>query len=1132
MGNSSFIEKVTPEIEKIKNLIVKEDYKSSYYIYSQILKDIKINNYNEKDVKYLLSNIDDYKKRLKFETIIGNLKNKHKLLFLFQLIYEQYLIDSIDKIESNKKNNNKVIDKEENLEVEKEEIFEKIKKMIKLKEYITHFYSKSILYEKMAEKYYDLGVIKYSIFKKKNGESSEELQEIITSTFSECIANYKESLNYQELIDFYDDVLKRVTAHQQILFAYEKINLNEYMEAKNIFEKINYNNEDINTQKKNGIDLCYKYLAEKEEQNKNYEKALDYFKIIKNKMKIYEMNLLINEAKITQCITEKQYDNIFEYFSKIFTSYNETKEILELKYSQIYSFFIEVIVKLSLIYYKNNELKKYIDDLEKYNTNQEETKLIITELIQELKNIEQSNSKDFYEKLKIEILNPKNSEIKERLYLSFLLIKYFKENSFEIIEILLNNNSINLSYLSNEAFGNLKQLLKEIKIDYLDELFLISKLFYKIIVLRGLLFNNLDCLNIIGNKVKEIYEIPNLTEINKLNDSIEYLIFSFQEILINIKKIKSYISPKNLLLSLILKNNKFINCISRGLLFLSQKNMIFEKEVLNILKNYLIKNENDNLLQCLIMQYKFQPNILSDNISDLYDILFFYQKINNPLENNIFDFLLELNNEILSSKTSILCLEKYGKENNINPLFYSLIEKIPVKNRGIFLSQQYLNYKEKKLIFRNNTKNDNSENQLAFKLYFEKEDLLLIENRLNDEKITQKLINSLKYQNSLFEFLNIEKISKSFSLSKKELFILLIENKVNFNEKSLINLLQGFYKNNEDEVKETFNIFNKIKDYQNNFSMVIQTNLNLEEYLFEKKYLTIEKFNNELLIIFNDFSFLFGFAEQHQKFILYILNLPFNDSIHTIIEKMIEFLIEKKYDIGGDIFKKILKEINQKKFIEILPCILSNKNISNEIKSLTLKDLYTLIKKNESNENKLMIFKKFKLFIDWIKLPDIFLKYFISYLKKEKNEKEELNKEIIYFLGIYFSISKVKQEKFLDDLINIFEEKELFLYLKKHVETIKKKNEIFYLFSCLNYTEFSLNNKKEEEILKIPKEFLVNYIINNLKELNKVQLETNISYMESYFNFCNFSPKRDQILRKLFFNDNTNAVNNLKLICC
>ena len=81
----------------------------------------------------------------------------------------------------------------------------------------------------------------------------------------------------------------------------------------------------------------------------------------------------------------------------------------------------------------------------------------------------------------------------------------------------MKKNSIHLSYLSNETFRNLKKL----KVEYLDKLFFISKLFYKIIVARGL-FNNLDCLNIIGNKVKEIYEIPNFTEINKLNYTIEY----------------------------------------------------------------------------------------------------------------------------------------------------------------------------------------------------------------------------------------------------------------------------------------------------------------------------------------------------------------------------------------------------------------------------------------------------------------------------------------------------------------------------------------------------------------------------------------------------------------------------------
>ena len=36
----------------------------------------------------------------------------------------------------------------------------------------------------------------------------------------------------------------------------------------------------------------------------------------------------------------------------------------------------------------------------------------------------------------------------------------------------------------------------------------------------------------------------------------------------------------------------------------------------------------------------------------------------------------------------------------------------------------------------------------------------------------------------------------------------------------------------------------------------------------------------------------------------------------------------------------------------------------------------------------------------------------------------------------------------------------------------------------MNYTEFFFNNKKEEEILKIPKEFLLNYIINNSDHVN------------------------------------------------
>ena len=239
------------------------------------------------------------------------------------------------------------------------------------------------------------------------------------------------------------------------------------------------------------------------------------------------------------------------------------------------------------------------------------------------------------------------------------------------------------------------------------------------------------------------------------------------------------------------------------------------------------------MLQCLLLQVKLQPIILLDNISIVYDILFFYQKLNNSDENQkrIFDFLLTLENDLLSSKESILFLEKYSKEGIIEPTFYKLIEKLPVKFRGVYLSQQLLNYKENKNQNKIKISKSNLKNQLLFKMYFQNDDLPLVEKNLDDSKILEKLIYSLKQQKYLYRELNIENITKSYSLSKKELFNLLIENKVHFNEKSLINLLQGFYKDNDNEIKETFNVFNKIKQYEN-FSEIININLKIEDFLF------------------------------------------------------------------------------------------------------------------------------------------------------------------------------------------------------------------------------------------------------------------------------------------------------------
>lgn len=397
-------------------------------------------------------------------------------------------------------------------------------------------------------------------------------------------------------------------------------------------------------------------------------------------------------------------------------------------------------------------------------------------------------------------------------------------------------------------------------------------------------------------------------------------------------------------------------------------------------------------------------------------------------------------------------------------------------------------------------------NQLSFKLYFQKDDLPLVEKYLDEPKILEKLIYSLKQQKHLFNELNIENVTKCFSSSKKQLFNLLIENHVHFNEKSLINLLQGFYKDNDNEIKETFNVFYKIREYEI-FSEVININLKIEEFLFKKEYLKIENFNNELFEIYNDFSFLFGFSTQHENYISYILDLPFQANYQKIIDKMIGLLIEKNFNIGTNIYTKIVKAIEKDKFISLASKILSNNNISFDIKKLTLQYLYYIIKNDKSKERKIKIFSSFKFFIDRIKIPDVILQYIINYLKNEKNDNDILNKEIVFLSGIYFSSMKLKQEKIFNELIAIYKNDEIYQFIINNIKTIKNQNHIFYLFSNLYYYNFSLDEKNEEKILQLSQKYLIDFIKQNFKELISTNFEQNIIYMENYLNLEISLPK-------------------------
>ena len=459
----------------------------------------------------------------------------------------------------------------------------------------------------------------------------------------------------------------------------------------------------------------------------------------------------MNEKKIIECIKAKQYENSLPFFLKIFDSINKAKntEFFEIKYNDIKVILIELIIKLAIIFYKDKNLKYYISLLEKLKNqiNHKEIESKVDELLLELAIIQiEEEDEQLFDYVKSTLLDEKSSEIKQRLNLYLIVLNYLSQCPKDALIILL-KPTINLSYLTRESFEACKNYFKETIT--LNELFLISKIFYKIIVSSGL-FNEVDCLNIIGVKILELYRIPNIQEEAKFNDIIEYLIISFQEIMMNNKKIQKYDNYKNILFKVIMKDNKYINCITRGLLFLSKKKIIFEKKILDILKAYLLKNEDGNILELLFIQSELQPQIFLENLEFIYKILLIYQKnkFSGPNIDKIFNFLISLPEDNISSKSSIINLEKYLNGMNINPLCYQLIKKIPIEKRGIILSQKLSNFNDKEFGIIQMNKNQ-FKTQLNFKVSITKEELKQIENKLDDQEIAEKLVLFLKRQKEL-----------------------------------------------------------------------------------------------------------------------------------------------------------------------------------------------------------------------------------------------------------------------------------------------------------------------------------------------------------------------------------------------
>ena len=1133
MGND-VKKNISDQIYEMKKAIKNFNYAKSKEIYDKIIYELnqiyKQGDINE-IVNYLIESHTEKKVGEEFRILITNIKPIDKLCYLFQLIYENELIESIEKQKEDENSNSKIkrestIDKNDVGKL-KQKINDEMAKIIIVNNYLEFVRFKSIMYEKIAEKFYNLGSIMYTNYSAKKNQLSSELHEIV-DIFTECVKNYKNTQNQKTKLEEYNMALEKVTAHYNILLGREFIKIEKFEDALNCFQKINFNNSEMLLEKRKGIHLCYEKMAEIEEEKKNYEQAIEYYTYIENDLKIYELNIKINEIYIKEYIKKKDFDKVFEHFQTIFELVNKAKnrEFVELKFSKIFGLFIELMVELAVDSYQNKTIQKYIQTLEKLKENIENEGINseVGELIFELNKLDKDDSNIYFDYIKNSI-NKDNSEIKQRFYLSLLIIKYLQEKPTETITLLLMKD-IKLNYLTLESMEVLREYLRQK--ETLEDLLLISKLFYRIIVNFGI-FQRIENLNVLGMKIQNIIKIPDIDKNNNFNDVIEYLISAFQEILLNNKEINNYNSMKKLICNLLLKFPQFIITISKSLLFLSTMKQTYGKNIIDIIISNLIQNENDNLLETLFTQCQLQPGIVPDYLDSIYKILFNYQKMNirNKSEKivKIFTFLLTLDQELISSNVSITNLEKYITEMEINPLCYALIEKIPIQKRSIKLSQQLSSFKEKNSQKYANIVKEDKKIELYFKSTITKDDLPELEKKIDDQFYVEKLVDYLKNQKYLLEYLNIEEISKHFSSTSKELFNLLIENEVHFTDEALINLLSGFYRNSEPEIKETFDIFNKIRQYQNKFPSVVEINLKIEDFLKTEKYKSYQTFDMKLKEIYNDFDLLKGFARQHQKFILYLLRLPGNEKNQEILNKMTTFLVKKNYNIGVQIYQKILSQMHSNEFINISESIFTTNKIPKEIKNLTKVFLYIILK---GTNNKLNVIKSFKFFVDFIELSDNLLDYLLSLLQYEK--EGEMYREIIFILGNYFS-TNTKQEDKLDIILVIISERKLYQDIVNNITSIKDKREILYLFGCLNYYNYNINQINENEVLSFPVR-LISHIVRELNNtIDKQMFNENLKYFNNHYHFGIFSPKRDKNLRKLFFNHKKNPINQLKLLC-
>ena len=402
-----------------------------------------------------------------------------------------------------------------------------------------------------------------------------------------------------------------------------------------------------------------------------------------------------------------------------------------------------------------------------------------------------------------------------------------------------------------------------------------------------------------------------------------------------------------------------------------------------------------------------------------------------------------------------------------------------------------------------------------------------IEDNLHDPKLTSEYITCLKISKNLFQTMNLTKVSKHIYKHTLSLFKLICENKKNWPEKALLNLLNGFYEDDPILVKETFNIFNLIEGYQN-LPEIIQKNIEIEKKLLDDLYYNLKKEDQRIFEeMLKDFNELHGFSPKHKRFINQFNKFSFTNNI--IYQNFINLIANKNFDIGKSIYTISIQRIDLNYFIKIYSKIITNPLVNTNYKAYALKRLDNELNNESNSTDQIMqLISHIKYFIDWIILPQKMINTLKKMLTKN-NEDINNKKELIFSIGNYFSTKKQNQKELFIGFKKLVINEKLYQKIIGSLEKEKfTEEELFYIYSSAQYYE--KENFDFSKIGEIPLKVITKYIHENQSYYEYNEVKEKIKKFNDKFKFGAFSTERDASLRQLYLRLEPKSLDYLELM--